>query len=364
MNRTAGEGAGPAGVALRRRLGDRSQVASTRAIRLEDGNEDGVRAIDVRVSGGLSALVLADRGLDLGPAWVAGHQVSWQSPTGVVGPAHFDETAWLRSFHGGLLTTCGLQNVGPDCVDDGVRHGLHGRISHIPARNVTHRVVEEAGRLVAEVAGEVREVDVYGDDLVLHRRLRFPAGEPLVEIRDEIENRGFAPAAAMILYHVNVGWPVVDDGARLVAPPAEVIPRDAESAAGLADHARFLAPADGIDPMVFEHVLHDRRATHAAIAVVNPGHAPTGGIGVVVEYDPRELPRLWQWRMLRPGLYLTGLEPASCGIMGRAEGRRAGTLVTLAPGERRPSGVTIRALTGPALARWTETHDATGGTRA
>lgn len=350
-----------AGGALRRRIGDRSQVVSTRAIRLDDGNEDGVRAIDVRVSGGLSALVLADRGLDLGPAWVAGHQVSWQSPTGIVGPAHFDETAWLRSFHGGLLVTCGLQNVGPACEDEGVRHGLHGRVSHIPARNVVHRVVEEEGRYVAEVAGEVRETDVYGTDLVLHRRLRFPAGEPLVEIRDEIENRGFAPAVAMILYHVNVGWPVVDETSRLVAPPAEVIPRDAASAAGLADHARFVPPQDEIEPMVFEHRLGDRAATRAAIAVVNPAYPATGGIGVAVEYDPRELPYLWQWRMLRPGLYLTGLEPASCGILGRAEERARGTLVRLGPGERRPYGVTIRALTGPALERWTTDHEAAGG---
>jgi len=361
MSAGAGEGPGLAGAEMRRRIGDVTQVATTRAVRLDDGNEDGVRAIDVRVTGGLAALVLPDRGLDIGPAWVAGHPLAWQSPTGIVGPAHFDETAWLRSFHGGLLVTCGLQNVGPACEDDGVRHGLHGRISHVPARNVVHRVVEIDGRLVAEVSGEVREVDVYGTDLVLHRRLRFPVGIPAVEVRDEIENRGHAPAVAMILYHVNVGWPVVDADARLVAPPAEVLPRDAASAAALADHARFVAPEDDIAPMVFEHRLRDRAATHAAIAVVNPGYAPTGGIGVAVEYDPRELPRLWQWRMLRPGLYLTGLEPASCGIMGRAEERRAGALVTLAAGERRPSGVTIRALTGQALADWTAAHAETGG---
>jgi len=80
-----------------------------------------------------------------------------------------------------------------------------------------------------------------------------------------------------------------------------------------------------------------------------------------VESDPRELPYRWQWRMLRPGLYLTGLEPASCGVLGRAVERERGTLVTLAPGERRPYGVTIRALTGAALAGWIDTHDVAGG---
>ncbi len=62
---------------LRRRIGDLSQVVLIRDVRLGDGNEDGVRALDVRVTGGLSALVLLDRGMELGPVWVAGHQASW-----------------------------------------------------------------------------------------------------------------------------------------------------------------------------------------------------------------------------------------------------------------------------------------------
>ena len=86
---------------LRRRIGDVSQLVSTRAARLSDGSEDGVRIIDARASGGLSAVILADRGLDLGAVWAAGQQVSWQSTTGAVHPAFFHYRTWLRSFHGG-----------------------------------------------------------------------------------------------------------------------------------------------------------------------------------------------------------------------------------------------------------------------
>ena len=333
---------------LRRFVGDLSQLVSTRTVRLTDGSEDGVRAVDVRVSGGLSALVLLDRGMDLGPAWVAGQQVSWQSTTGIVGPAHFDETNWLRSFHGGLLVTCGLQNVGPANEDQGVQHGIHGRVAHIPAREVVARTVEIDGRLVAEVSGNVRETDVYGADLVLHRRLRFPMGEPLVEIADEVENRGFAPADLMLLYHVNVGYPVVAPGSRLVTPDAEVVPRDEPAAALLAEHAEFPPPAEGFEQLVYEHRLRQPDVERASIAIVNAEWEPTGGIGLRVEYDPRQLPHLWQWRMLAPGMYLTGLEPATCGILGRAVERERGTLVTLEPGERRGYRVTIRALVGGA----------------
>jgi hypothetical protein len=327
---------------LRRQVGDISQLVSTREVRLSDGNEDGVRAIDARATGGLSALILADRGLDLGPVWAAGQQVSWQSTTGAVHPSHYDEDTWLRSFHGGLLVTCGLQNVGPPADDHGVHHGIHGRISNIPARNVSHRVIEQNGRLAAEISGEVRETDVYGSDLLLRRRLVMPMGETSIEIHDEVENQGYTDAVVMILYHVNAGYPVVSPTSMLLAPPATVEPRDEAARAGIADHARFVPPQDGFDQQVFEHVLADPSAEEATISIANPGHEPTGGISLSVTFDPSQLSRLWQWRMLGPGMYLTGMEPANCGILGRAEERQAGTLESLAPGEKRAFDVTIR----------------------
>jgi hypothetical protein len=331
---------------LRRRVGDVSQLVATREVRLSDGNEDGVRAIDVRASGGLSALVLADRGLDLGPVWAAGHQVGWQSSTGIVHPAHYAEDHWLRSFHGGLLTTCGLQNVGRPSDDEGTHHGLHGRISNAQARNVSHRVVEQDGRLVAEVRGELRETDVFGADLLLRRWLRFPMGEPLVEIHDEVVNQGFADAPFMILYHVNVGYPVVADGARLLAPPAEVVGREEYSQEHVAEHADYPAPIDGFREHVFEHRLHERESERASISIANAGFEPTGGIAVTLTFDPRQLPRLWQWRMLGTGMYVTGLEPATCGLAGRAAERAAGTLQVLSPGESRVFDLAIRVTVG------------------
>ncbi len=331
---------------LRRRIGDVSQLVSTRAARLADGNEDGVRVIDARAAGGLSALILADRGLDLGPLWAAGHQVSWQSTTGVVHPAYFAEANWLRSFHGGMLTTCGLQNVGLPSTEGDTSYGLHGRISNIAARNVTHRVLEEEGRLVAEVGGEMRETDVFGADLLLRRRITLPMGETVVRVQDEVTNQGHAPAAVMLLYHVNLGYPVVADGARLITPPAEVVPRDDGARAALQDRTSFPPPAAGFSEHVFRHELAPTDAEQVSASIVNPAFEPTGGIGLTVSWDPRQLPRMWQWRMLGPGMYLTGLEPANCGLAGRAAERDAGTITELEPGESRPFGITLRVSLG------------------
>jgi hypothetical protein len=332
--------------ALRRRVGDVSQLVSTRSVTLRDGNEDGVRAIDARASGGLSAMILADRGLDLGQVWAAGQQVGWQSTTGAVHPAYFDEATWLRSFHGGLLTTCGLQNVGLPSKDEGVQHGLHGRIANVAARNVTHRVIEEDGRLVAEVRGELRETDVFGADLLLRRRITLPMDELRLRVEDQIENQGHAPAGVMLLYHVNVGYPVVADGARLLPPAGEVFPRDEVAAAGLDDLTEFPPPQDGFAEQVFRHELQAADGRMAQASIVNAAHEPTGGIGLTVSWDPRQLPRMWQWRMLGPGMYLTGLEPANCRLGGRAAERAAGTLELLPPGATRRSGIELQVSLG------------------
>ena len=327
---------------LRRRIGDVSQLVSTRAARLADGNEDGVRVIDARAAGGMSATILADRGLDLGAVWAGGHQVAWQSTTGAVHPAYFHEADWLRSFHGGMLTTCGLQNVGLPSEDEGVSHGLHGRVSNIAARNVTHRVVEENGRLLAEVIGEMRETDVFAADLLLRRRITLPMGETVLHVEDEVVNQGHASAGTMLLYHVNLGYPVVAEDAVLITPEASITPRDDDAARGMDERTTFPSPRDGFVENVFRHELAPTDAKTVSASIVNPAFEPTGGIGLTLSWDPRALPRMWQWRMLGPGMYLTGLEPANCTLAGRAAEREAGTLHVLEPGAAFQAGISIR----------------------
>jgi hypothetical protein len=337
-------------IVMRPELGDRSQVASGRFVRLDDGPETGVRAVDVRVAGGLHGLVLVDRGLDIGPAWVGGFPIAWQSPTGIVHPAYFRDDVWLRSFHGGLMFTAGLQNVGNPSEAGGERYGLHGRISNLPAHDVRVDVEEDDGELAVIVRGKVRETSVYGVDLVLHRSLRFPVGRPIVEIRDEVENRGFDPAPVFILYHVNLGFPVVAETSRLVAPVATLVGWDDASRAAEGEHDRFMPPSPGFPVQVFEHRLAPSGPDRIVAGVINEADRASGGIGVVVEFDRSQLPRLWQWRMLAEGRYLTGIEPANCGLLGRADELNHGSPTVLAPGERRSYGITIRAATGPAAA--------------
>ena len=335
-----------AAAARRPELGDLSQVASARLIRLVDGGEDAVRAVDVRVAGGIHALVLLDRGMDIGPAWFRGYPLGWQSPTGIVHPAYFRDDVWLRSFHGGLMFTAGFQNVGSAVRDGDESHGLHGRLSNLPAREVSTAVIEDDSGIAVVVAGAVRETTVYGVDLVLHRKLTFRVEDPVIEVEDNVENRGYSAAPVYVLYHVNLGHPVVAPTSRLVSPAASVEGWDDASRAAEKDHARFHPPSAAAGVEVFEHHLAPDAADEVTVGVVNPEHAPTGGLGVAVTYDRRQLPHLWQWRMLGEGLYVIGIEPANCGLLGRIAEAATGRGRPLEPGEVRPFGVRLRAVAG------------------
>ena len=44
-----------------------------------------------------------------------------------------------------------------------------------------------------------------------------------IEIIDTVTNHGFDLTPHMLLYHINLGWPLVDEGSRLVAPIARTL---------------------------------------------------------------------------------------------------------------------------------------------
>ena len=58
------------------------------------------------------------------------------------------------------------------------------------------------------------------------------------------------------------------------------------------------------------------------------------GISVRLAYKKSQLPTLYQWKMMREGAYVTGIEPANTeGIMGRVDARNHDNLPHLEPGE-------------------------------
>lgn len=313
------------------RIGDRSQVAHACISAFADGPEAGTRYADIRMAGSLHAQVLLDRGMDLGQVWYQGHPLAWTSGTGPVHPSYGNDQNWLQLFHGGLMTGVGLENVGLPCEIDETAYGLHGRLSMTAARNV-HLEIPADDPDALDVIGVIRERVVHGVDLELTRRYRFSTREASILIEDRLRNLGFAPAPIMMLYHVNIGYPVVDEGARIVAPLHDALPFNQESKPGLEDHLRVTEPSSDAAAEVFELMFPEGSADEISVGVMNDAFRPTRGLGVVVTYSRTVLPRLYEWRMMGQGRYLVGIEPSTCGLEGRREALASGRTTFLPPG--------------------------------
>jgi len=296
-------------------VGSLDQVVSVTPVEYLDGAARGVRALDVRSLGGLHVTVLLDRGMDLGQVWYRGIPLAWISP---VGPARTSAAAdedWLGAFHGGLLVTAGTQNVGRSAEAGGVRHGLHGRLSMLPARDLIWHVDPSRREIVVE--GTIREARVLGYYIELRRRLRFGIDSPTLAIEDVFANEGSAPAPVMVLYHFNLGWPLVSETSRLYGWPAEVTPREGDAAAAeaLPTHDRFLPPTAGWRSQMFEH--HGSEVSERTVGVANPEYPPGQGVAAEITYRPAQLPRLWRWRMFDHKTYLVSIEPTNTSLEGR-----------------------------------------------
>jgi hypothetical protein len=320
-------------------VGDLSQIAGVTLGELTDGVERGVRTADFRSGSGLRFSVSLDRGLDIGPAEFRGIPLAWISPTGFAHPRHFEPEGfgWLRSFGGGLLTGCGLTSLGSPEVDEGEALGLHGRLSNLPAQKVQIGEQWLGDECTFWLEGRLRQARVFGENLSLTRRISVGLGESRIAIQDTVENLSDRVSPLMVLYHINLGFPMVDSDCLLEAEPHPVEPRDRQAEGGRPVWMNFRDPTAGYDEQVFYHDLPADETGWASIRLNNPNQ----GLKLTVRHKKDTLPNLAQWKMMGSGEYVLGLEPANCRVEGRSQERARGALQTLQPGEQRQFNVEI-----------------------
>lgn len=323
---------------VRQRVGCMDQVAGIRLATLQSGRAQGLRAALVHTGSGLDFTVLLDRGMDIGAATWQGAALGWRGSVGDVAPAFFEpeHLRWLRSFQGGLVATCGLSNVGgPQEGSESTGLGLHGRIGAIPADDVCVSQEWEGDNYVLRVSGVMRETSVFGEKFRLKRTITAWAGESRIALHDELTNESFAPQPFQLLYHCNIGWPVVREGARVLAPSRCIAPRDATAAAGIAAWNELSDPVAGYAEQVFYHDLVAGPDGMVTCAIVNGDFSQPEALGVYVRYSADTLPRFAQWKMMGQQEYVVGLEPANCGVQGRAHDEAEGLLEQMEPWGKR-----------------------------
>lgn len=341
------------------RTSNPAQLGSIEHYVLDNGPGRGVRALCVNTGGGLRYRVLVDRGLDIDQAFFNQHSLTYLAHQGVTPPTRALDRGldWLKGFPVGLLTTCGPFNVGAPTRDGDEDLGLHGQHSNTAAELQTVEQPDPHGnRLDMSVVGFVRYGQLYGPRAVLKRTIRSTLGDNAIHFRDEITNLFNEPTPHAWLLHINLGYPLADDGARFRIDSPGPIPRDdalsREWFGGSAD--RYLTvPAPLKEHRGANHVfayfpLKPRRKDGVVeAALLNPRL----GVALVVTFSTRQFPHFGIWQHWGVGEYVCALEPMNGGVEGRDEDRRAGRMDTLEPGATRLYEYTIRVETDPAALR-------------
>jgi hypothetical protein len=317
------------------RIGDTRQLGGVVPFELTEGNEKGVRAARIYNAAGLDFTVVPDRGLSITNLFYKGIQVAYTSPVGTVHPSfqEANQTGWLRVWPGGFLTPCGLTQVGRAGEENGEFLGTHGRVAGTPARQVNWGSEWRGDDLVLWVEGSVREVRVFGENIVLRRKIWTTLGDSSFWIEDRVENEGFSPVPHMFLQHFNLGFPLISAQTRLELPRRLTVARDQFAEPGLSTCCVFSDPVPGYEEQVFYHDLTADSEGKVEVKVVNPSLYQGNPLGVSFEYQKEDFPILVEWKMMREGMYVLGIEPSICHVGGRAAERANGTLRILQPHE-------------------------------
>jgi Domain of unknown function (DUF4432) len=349
---------------LMRRVGSLAQVGGVELVQHEEGHARGVRSIVVRTGSGLSFSVVPDRGLDVGFAEFQGIGLCWLPPKGLTGPWHYegdlDPHAWLRVGLGGLFNTAGLVSIGvPQEVDTSAfgftqrltaRYGTHDRIAVTPASRFSFDERWHGDSCILSVEGLVRQDIAYGENLSLARRYEVTLGARSVRLVDTVTNEGWFDTPHQLLYHFNLGYPLVDEGAELLASvdeePGPLGYSTDEDGGARSEWRSVTAPQPGF---TFEgYVVSLRRGEDGRTAVALVNRALRGGLGFYLRYDARRLPAYLAWRMMREGLYAIGLEPATNPFGNPSELVEQGYPIMLKPGETRTYELEFGILAGEA----------------
>jgi hypothetical protein len=240
-----------------------------------------------------------------------------------------------------MVVTCGLDTFGPANQDEGEELGQHGRASSLPARNVTYRSFWKDEAYHLEVSGEMRQTRVYGENLVLQRHIFTSLGSNIIRIEDVVKNEGFKSHPHLILYDINIGFPLLSESTRLKFDVTDTAPWDELAQREEDEWKVFQAPTSEYRERDYTHTPHANAQGWATVEVENPDLK----LGLRLSFDQKTLPYLAEWKMMGEGLYVLAIQPMNSNVWGgRAEVRKQGVLPYLEAGESRRYAMEIEVI--------------------
>lgn len=313
---------------LMKRIGSMQQVAYVRPAMYVEGRSNGLKTYEVK-NGCMTYQILADKCLDVCELTYKGINMNFLSKPGLQGRNHYDthgEEA-VRSIMGGLFFTSGLENICAPCTIDGVDYPMHGRIRTTPGEHLSADAYWENDEYHLTVKGEMREAALFGENMVLRREISSVYGTKTFTVTDEIENESYREEPMMILYHINMGYPFLDENTRFYIPTRSVTARDKDGEGHEGEYNMMDEPKDNEPEYVFIHDLKTDENGDTEILVIN---RPLG-LGLKISYNVKYLPYFMEWKSTGSGDYVVGLEPANSSVFGRTYHETQNSVHKLAP---------------------------------
>jgi hypothetical protein len=331
------------------KISNPSQLGGIEISVLDNGSGRGTRIAWINTGTGLRYKVVIDRAMDIADAFYNQHSLTWLSHSGITPPGPFSHRGfdWLRTFGGGLLTTCGLSHVGGPEVDQHGERGLHGLISNIPAE--IESIIQPdpvKGQMEMSITGKIKQTQIFGPLLELKRTISGTLEHATIRIKDEITNFGNIPAPHMLLYHLNFGYPLVDEGTDLLWHGAWQSP-------GEINGAKIFQEGNNFRKCPLPLEAHSGNGEEVAFIDITPDHSGrcTAGLysaqinlALAIRFNKKELPWLTNWQHWGKGEYVTGLEPGTNPPIGQAKARAQNELIFLKPGETRHYNLEVEVL--------------------
>lgn len=316
-----------------------AQVGGIETSVLDNGVGRGTRIAWINTGTGLRYKVVIDRAMDIADAFYNQYSLAWLNNPGITSPQPFSHNGidWLRTFGGGLVTTCGLTHMGGPEKDEYGERGLHGLISNIPAEIESIIQPDPAnGRLDMSITGIIKQTQIFGPSLELRRTISGTLGKATIKIHDEVLNRSNKPAPHMLLYHCNFGWPLADEGADIIWK-GKWMPREGSNGTIFANGHNFRKcspPMDAHSGTGEDAVCVDMDADSDGMCTCGLYNANIG-LAVAMRFPKVQLPWLTNWQHWGKGDYVTGIEPGTNMPIGQAKARERNELIYIQPGETR-----------------------------
>lgn len=269
------------------RINNSLQVLGIRRYTLDGGAEDGLRVIEC-INGKFRFLLNESKALDIMQAFYEGQNISFISKNGFT----MRETPFLNRFEGGMLYTCGLDAAGRVEGKE-----MHGSLHNIPAKVLT----AECGDKGITVEAEMRYSALFGQNLLLRRKIFSEYGSGRIELTDTLTNEGTAEQDYCLLYHSNLGYPLLVEGGKILAETETVTPTDEFAERKLSLWDTIEPPKDNEPENCYYLAPADKTVYY---------FNPKSGKKFTLCYDG-ELDNFVLWKSNASGDYALGLEPST-----------------------------------------------------